>query len=114
LNEHELDASRAWKPFGSHNVKNAERLPALALALCGRTADGLRQQLLVSAPKLPRGYTLADLQVLEKQARLMIKNPAAFPKLAAQVIVIGSQTFSGLEARCEVVRRAIEHLDKHR
>ena len=112
MDEHDFEALRGWKPFGSDAVKNAERLPALALALWGRTAEDLRQQLLAPTPKVPRGCALADLQALERQARLMLKSPTTFSKLHAEMIVIGSQTLSGLEARCEVVRRAIETLER--
>jgi len=103
---------RDWKPFGTDAVKNAERLPALGIALWGRTTEDLRQQLLAPMPKIPRACSLVDLQVLERQAMLMLKSPATFPKLNAELVVVGTQTFTGLEARLEVVRRAIQHFRK--
>jgi hypothetical protein len=118
MDEHDFEALRAWKPFSSDDMKNAERLPALALALWGRTPEDLRQLLLAATPKVPRGCSLAHLKLLEQQAKQFLtatrKSPSTFGRYAHEVIAIGSQTFSVPEGRCEVVRRAIEHLEGHR
>src|SRR5690242_5374758 len=112
MDEHDFEKARSWKSFSSNDVKNAERLPAIGLALWGRTPEDLRQQLLAATPKVPRGCSLADLKLLEQQAKLMLQNPSKFGRFGNEAIVIGTQTFNGLEARCEVVRRAIEDLEK--
>ena len=80
MDEHEFEALRGWKPFGKDAMKNAERLPALALALWGRTPEDLRQQLLTPTPKVPSGSALADLKALEQQVMLMRKNPKMLSK----------------------------------
>ncbi len=91
MDEHDFEASRGWKPFGGDAVKNAERLPAIALALWGRTTEDLRQQLLAPIPKMPLGCTIADLQTLERQATLMLKSPTMFPTLHAGKSRLGAK-----------------------
>lgn len=112
MDEHDFEALRSWKPFSSDAVKTAERLPALALALFGRTPEYLRRQLLAGTPKIPPGCTLADLKLLERQTKVMLEHPSKFGWFANEAVVIGSQSRSSIEARCEIVRRAIEHLER--
>jgi hypothetical protein len=114
MDEHEFEALREWQAFSSNDVKMYEALPALALELWGRTAEDLRQRLLAPTPKVPYGCTLRDLQMLEQQATMMRKFAARFGRLGTETIAIGTDTLSVLEARCEVVRRAIDYLEGRR
>ncbi|MGH9573479.1 MAG: hypothetical protein ACRD40_08115, partial [Candidatus Acidiferrales bacterium] len=84
MDEHEFEAARGWKSFSSDHVKMHERLPALALALWGRTPEDLRQQLLAATPNVPRACTLADLKLLEQQAKVMLQHPSKFGRLASE------------------------------
>jgi hypothetical protein len=121
MEENDFDSMRLWRRFGKEDVRSAERMPALALALWGRAPEDLRQQLLASAPRVPPGCSLAELRQLARQAKHFLAYYQArvhkFPTTLSQlhpneIIVIGSQRLNTLEARCEVVRRAIDHLER--
>lgn len=112
------------RPFGTNDAAQWEarlgRCASLGQALWGRTDEDLRRQLQKSQPDIPHGFDLADFELLLKEiARVASMNPDhprnawARPKLLfPQNIDVGTQRFSEWEARAEIVRRAIDHLDK--
>ena len=93
------------------------RRVALANALWGRTANDLHRQLLARYPKIPASFDLADLRDLQQSA-LTISASWGGPKFAwmspfaSPDIFVGAQRFTAWEARCEIIRRAIEYLQK--
>jgi hypothetical protein len=122
MDEHEFDTLLPWRNFEREDVRHAERLLPLAFALWGRTTDDLRRQLLAATPKVPAGSTLADLQVLLRQAEQILgyylarvsTHPMILSSLhPQQIVAIGGQRFNVLEARCEIVRRAIRWFENH-
>ena len=127
MNENEFDSAHGLRSFGSADVAAHEesscRSTALGIALWGRTFDDLRRQLLAPRPTLPEGFALADFRQLEKHARTIqeIAANVTDPQFAflsrssasaSRVIAVGPLRFTLWEARCEVVRRAIEWLEK--
>ncbi len=89
------------------------------MALWGRTPDDLARQLAVACPEIPAGCTIADLQRLQSYIQKLAAaaskpqnswmNPLTLSSLG---MIAGSQASAGLEDRLEVLRRAIDHLEK--
>ena len=98
MNEAEFDESTNLRPFGPDDVAQADfkarRYTALGVALFGQSSADLERQLLAPHPEIPVGCTLDDLWHLLRTCQAM-----ASPRSAVW------------ETRCEVVRRAIKHLD---
>lgn len=114
MDEHEFDSLR----FPPYDGKRFERLRKLARALWGLTVDDLRRQLLTSIPVIPSGFDLSDFQSLQQHAEAIFaawtEKRYAWAPLTLPTISIGTQRLTFLEARCEVVRRAIEFLERRR
>jgi hypothetical protein len=122
MDEEELDASLRLRPFGTAEVKRMEarlrRRAALAIALWGRTTVDLQRQLLPRYPQLPSGFELPDYRDLYIYARQLVhvmitSRPAWLQSFgrSTHVVFAGGERFSEWEARCEIVRRAIEFLE---
>jgi hypothetical protein len=122
MQEEDFDSLRDWQRFGTHEVKEGEaqrgRIWKLAAALWGRTSDDLQRQLLARHPEIPAGYDLADFRKLHQNAQQILaafgnpKNTWLPPHLRhSPTLVAGSLQFTMWEARCEIVRRAIEYLE---
>jgi hypothetical protein len=85
--------------------------------LWGKTADDLKRQLLATRPEIPPGFDLADFRELLESTRTIAADldkarAAWLPRVSSRpVVFIGTQGFTLWEARCEVVRRAIEYLE---
>lgn len=127
MTEDEFDAFvRSQRSYGTKDARNAEAkilhgmtlLSTLGTALWGTTDDDLRQQLLKPHPEIPAGF---DLSEFEDLLHVCIQNASAVSAIHktaglehllpwSRTIVVGSESFTVLEARCEVVRRAIEYL----
>jgi hypothetical protein len=67
----------------------------------------------------PSGFALADFRELERSVRevaFVMSNPRQkwLPRMAAfsSVIFVGAERLTIWEARCEIVRRAIEYLEE--
>jgi len=111
--------------FGTADAAKLEirlgRCASLGQALWGKTTEDLRRQLENSHPEIPRGFDLADFQVLLREtSRFASMNPDdprnawARPMLRfAESIRMGGQRFTEWEARAEIVRRAIAYLQNH-
>jgi hypothetical protein len=87
----------------------------LGLALWGRTSADLQRQLLAAHPEIPSGFSLDDLRNLEREAHVistLLSDPRfgflSHLAFCSWVISAGTQLFTAWEARCEIVRRAIE------
>ena len=119
--------SLGLRPFG---IEDAEQMEArhlgssrLGLALWGRTSADLQRQLLAAHPDIPTGFDLADfralLQSTEAISAWLISVSLRDPRYTwlplylstSPTIWVGTQQFTVWEARCEVVRRAIEYLE---
>jgi hypothetical protein len=125
VNEEEFDALRPFRPFGTKDAmrveEQARRSSALGIALWGKATDDLRRQLLAPYPEIPPGFELADFRELLKNLetiaarlvdpRLKLSSLAAVRALYSPIVVVGTQRLTALEARCEIVRRAIEYLE---
>lgn len=123
MNEEEFDSLIQGRPFGTADFRRLEtqagRCTHLAVALWGRTFDDLQRQLLAPYPQLPSGFELADFRKLQHwvqliSARCVDLRFALLPRfdLFSSTISIGAQQFTEWEARGEIVRRAIEYLEK--
>lgn len=119
MEEQEFD-SLFRQPFGSQDAMEWDarlrRSAALATALWGKASDDLERQLLAPHPEIPSGFELADFRELQRSAQeisVVMSNPRfgwASPA-ASPIMFVGTQRFTVWEARCEVVRRAIEYLE---
>lgn len=122
MNEEEFDSAMNARPFGTEDAANAEvqiqRTVALGVRLWGRTSEELQRQLLASRPEIPPGFQLSDYRkLLENVMALAAASSEArfawLPRSAlfSPAIFVGTRRFTTWEARCEVVRRAIEYLE---
>jgi hypothetical protein len=127
MNEEEFDALMKSRSFGTGDVgqweaeqrANTGLVMTLGVALWGKTSQETQRQLLASHPQMPPGFDLADfrklLQLTAKLAsavlvlqRMRGGLPSTLPPAS---VFIGSQGLTLWEARCEIVRRAIEYLE---
>jgi hypothetical protein len=98
----------------------ARRCTTLGIALWGRNSGDLQRQLLASHPEIPPGFDLENFWYLYRSAQRIAENlnnprhawSLPFARSSA-MISVGTQRFTEGEARCEIVRRAIEYLEKH-
>jgi hypothetical protein len=122
VNEEEFDSLAAWKPYGTEEALRMDaqlaRRAALAVALWGGTAADLERQLSSRYPEIPSGFDLADYRELHRSAQ-KIALATGGPQYAwasrlphsSWVIEVGARRYTAWEARCEIVRRAIEYLE---
>jgi hypothetical protein len=123
MNEEEFDSSLHSRPFGTADTVRAEaqlrRSIVLGIALWGRTCEALERQLLAPHPQIPSGFDLSDFQNLQQNVQTIsaaLGDPrfAWLPRsvLSRPTIFVDTQSFTMWEARCEIVRRAIEYLER--
>ena len=127
MTEEEFDSlMRAARPFRSEDARQMEArmlrstalLTTLGAALWGKTNDDLRRQLLRPYPAIPPGYGVRDLHDLLHVSGQMLATIAAANKAlphafdTSPTIDVHAKSYTAWEARCEIVRRAIEHLEK--
>ncbi len=123
MTEDEFDSSTESRPFGTLDTSQAEdqlrRCIALGAALWGGKSDDLQRQLLAPHPEIPSGFELMDFFKLRQNLQIISAAPgdARFDWLPRSVlfspaILVGTQIFTMWEARCEIVRRAIEYLNE--
>jgi hypothetical protein len=83
----------------------------LGVALWGKTPEDLQRRLLAPYPQIPAGCNLADLRKLLQWTSEMRSAALALQrKLGALPSALSSASL--WEARCEIVRRAIEYLER--
>jgi len=118
MDEHEFDSRFPMRPFESGDaLKRAGRTAALGAKLWGMTPDHLQRQLLASTPATPAGFDLDDYRNLQRLAEMALRDVTTsgprhpLASLGTTVILAGTQRYTVLEARCEIVRRAIERLE---
>jgi hypothetical protein len=115
MDEEELDAL-IQRPFGTEQVKRADlqhrRSLSLAATLWSKTADDLRRQLLGPSPEIPSGFGLADYRELQRITEPISAAMSSFG-FESETVVIGTQRYTEWEARCEIIRRTIEYLEKN-
>jgi hypothetical protein len=128
MDEEEFDALMKLQPFGTEDAMHwyAQIRDDIGLgmtlgsALWGRTSEDLQRQLLAPHPEIPSGFDLADFRKLlhwtaqMSSAVLAVQrmrglSPAVLPPPA---VFIGTHGFTMWEARCEIVLRAIDYLEK--
>jgi hypothetical protein len=118
MDEQEFDAWAGSRPF---DMKQIERVMALGAALWGPGLDHIKRQLLAPHPEIPAGYNLADFRDLQRQSEALLaaldrKPPGpqsgSFRFMMNAKIEVGSQSFTYPEACYEIVRRAIEFLER--
>jgi hypothetical protein len=125
MDEREFDSMFPPRPFGTAEAMRLEaslrRCGTLGLALWGRTSDNLRRQLLAPYPEIPSGFDLEDFRELQRFAQQISSGLASsrnvglppFPlATSSPAFFVGSQRFTPWEGCCEILRRAIEHLEK--
>ncbi len=127
MDEEEFDARMKLRPFGTADAlrsfaqgrADTELIMTLGAALWGRTPGDLQRQLLAPHPEIPSGFDLADLQKLLQlttrlTAVLTAQRMRGLPPgvRPTPAVFAGTAGFSEWEARCEIVRRAIDYLEK--
>ena len=127
MDEQEFDAL-FQRPYGTEDFRreNAQwgRSATLACALFGRTPEDLRRQLVGSRPGIPAGFDLSDFRDLERHVQTisgLVLTGSSNPKMAwlspwltqfaSATITVHGRGYTVWEARCEIVRRAIEYLE---
>jgi hypothetical protein len=136
MTEEEFDSFMQRRSFGTEDARRAEAqmsrgmalLATLGVALWGKTEGDLHRQLLKPYPAIPSGFDLPDFRELLRVSAQIIsaisvtRKRAGWSHLfaASQTIFVGTQGSTVLEARYEVwaaryeiVRRAIEYLERH-
>jgi hypothetical protein len=128
MTEEEFDALMQARPFGTADAMQAEAqmrrrmtlVATLGVALWGKTSVDLQHQLLKPYPELPSGFDLADFRELLHISAEMVSAILAIQKMAglsplvhSSTFLVGTQSLTLWEARCEIVRRAIEYLEKY-
>jgi hypothetical protein len=99
---------------------NTSLAMTLGVALWGKTSEDVQRQLLASHPEIPAGFDLADFRKLLQWTAKMASAVLALQRIRAvppsilppPTVFVGSQGLTLWEARCEIVRRAIEYLEK--
>jgi hypothetical protein len=123
MDEEEFDAITGARPFTREDVGRLEaqwhRSATLGIALWGRTSADLQRQLEAPHPEIPSGFAPADFRdLLRTTANLArLSRDARYAAIVAMghssaTITVGTELFTAWEARCEVIRRAIEYLEK--
>jgi hypothetical protein len=126
MDEEEFDSLMPRRSFGTDDAMRADaqarRSTALGIALWGKTSDDLHRQLLAPHPEIPSGFDLADFRELQERTRELaerlgdprqrwLSSAPSIRALSSPIIVIGTQRLTAWEARCEIIRRVIEHLE---
>jgi hypothetical protein len=123
MDEQEFDSWPGLRPFHTSDMKQFERVAALAGKLWGAGTDYIQRQLLAPHPEIPEGFDVADFRMLQRQSEMMLvalerKPPSlqwgSLRFMMDSKIVVGSQTFTYPEACYEIVRRAIDFLENGR
>jgi len=119
MDEEELDRF-LLQPLNPRELTKADvrmrRSAALAEALFGKTRHDLERQLSSAHPELPPGFDLTDYRELGRstqQVLLAMENPRVARVFAAMksTVTVGTTSYTEMEARCEIVRRAIQQLE---
>jgi hypothetical protein len=128
MNEEEFDALMKSRRFGTEDVVHweGELLANTGLSmtlgdrLWGKTSEDAQRQLLAPYPKLPEAFELADFRKLLQFTAKMAPAVSAIQRMRSSAspsthptatVFVRSQGFTLWEARCEIVRRAIEYLE---
>lgn len=115
MNEHKFFAQHPMRPWKRSDFENA--LPsAPALWLSARLwcdVGRMTRQLLANSPEIPTGLGLPQLRTLE---RMLVHFGGSWPTTPGipkdSMIIIGGLSYTLWEARYEIVRRAIEFLER--
>ncbi len=115
MNEQEFFAQHPMRPWKRSDFENA--LPsAPAFWLCAKLwgdVGRMTRQLLANSPEIPRGLGLPELRMLE---RMLVRFGGSWPATPGipkdSTIVIGGLCYTVWQARYEIVRRAIEFLER--
>jgi hypothetical protein len=103
-----FDSWREWRP--DEDPENIERGIVLAGKLWGITIERLQSQLLAPHPQIPGGYDIADFQRLASFPGHAFLH-AFWPLTPNIAFMVGTRRFTVVEARQEIVRRAIESFE---
>jgi len=123
MDEEEFLSTHTLRSFGSADAARADararRLTRTALALWGRAGD-LERQLEPPHPRVPEWIELSDLRELreslgrfpnlDEPRYACLSSSSAFAAFWLATVRVGGQLLTPLQARCEIVRRAIEYL----
>jgi hypothetical protein len=123
MDEEEFDARMGARPFSLEDARRVQaqwgRSARLGLVLWGKTSGDLERQLLAPHPVIPSGFELSDFRELRRTAERLARlsrdprySRLSFWASAPDPISVGTARFTAWEARCEIVRRAIDYLEK--
>jgi hypothetical protein len=116
MDEEEFDLLMQGRPFGTADAMRmdaqARRCTTLGIPLWGTTPAGLQRQLLAPHPEIPAGFDLADFHRLHRSTQAILKLMVDPRGPFFNHHFGGTQSLVEWEARCEIVRRAIEYLER--
>lgn len=124
MTEEEFDSLMPLRPFRREDVTRfdteAGRFTTMGVALWGKTADDLQRQLDAACPEIPPECDLANLRNLQQYVQKILaalgdprNDWLSSLALPSWNLFIGTQRVTAWEARDEVVRRAIDYLERH-
>ncbi len=113
MDEAEFDSLADWRPFERADAGRYEaaaaRCTSLAVARWGKTSGQLQRQLEAPHPAIPAGFELTDFRKLEQWAQSMTSACSGDPRFSWLPRTL---RLSEWQARLEIVRRAIEYLER--
>lgn len=120
MDEDEFFAQHPMHPWTRSNFENAHQEgTALAQALWLSNKlwgdhETMKHQLLATSPEIPAGIGLLELRALERMARLGLRysDTQYSPRAPKAFVWIGERSLTIWEARYEIVRRAIDSLER--
>lgn len=120
MDEHEFFAQHPMRPWTRSDFENAHQEgTALAQALwldnkLWGDHETMKRQLLAASPEIPAGMGLPELRALERLARLGLRfgDRWHWPRAPKTFVWIGGRSLTIWEARYEIVRRAINFLER--
>lgn len=105
----------SWQPWtGGDFARHTYALTA-SEKLWGNL-ENLQRQLAAPSPVIPEGLRISELRFLEKiaLAAMQMGDRAPIPGLPkGKVVTAGGERWTVAEARCEIVRRAIQFLGEN-
>jgi hypothetical protein len=120
MDEDDFFSRYPMRPWTRSDFENAHRegtALAYALWLSNKLWDDpetMRCQLLAASPEIPAGMGLPELRALERLARLGLRYSGSrhWPQAPKGFVWIGGRSLTIWEARYEIVRRAIDFLER--
>lgn len=112
MDEHDFFAQHPMRPWTYSDFQRESGALARAVPLSAELwghPETMRRQLSAAFPEIPAGLGLPELRVLERLTHLGLRYSDRAPKA---FVWIGGRSLTLWEARYEIVRRAIDFLER--